>query len=187
GWLTLTPIYDLGELWVVILFLISYGVSQSFVAGGEELVLRGYIQQNLSTRLTIPLSVFLSSVMFAILHLPKIIWGNTQALLAVIWFVNLALGGLLLGFAFVKTRMLWFPIGIHFSWNFVQYHIIGIGGQGINIVQNIGMELLTGGQVGPEAGLLGTLAFLLLILIVWLLPQEWLISTPKVLQIIEEN
>lgn len=177
GWMTLTPLFDLTEWWMAGLLLFAYAFHQSFVAGGEELVMRGYIQQNLTTRLSIPLSVVFSSVMFAILHLPRIIWGNVPALLAVIMFVNMALGGFLLGWAFMKTRTLWLPIGIHFSWNYVQYHIIGIGGQGINIVNNMGIELLTGGIVGPEAGLLGTLAFLLLILAVWLLPKGWLTPT----------
>ncbi|MFX1564203.1 MAG: type II CAAX prenyl endopeptidase Rce1 family protein, partial [Promethearchaeota archaeon] len=118
------------------------------------------------------------SVMFAILHLPMIIWGNTPALLAAIWLFNLTLGGLMLGLAFVKAQTLWLSIGVHFSWNFVQYHVVGIGGSGINSFYNLGAELITGGVIGPEAGILGTVAFILLILIVWLLPKEWIASTP---------
>jgi membrane protease YdiL (CAAX protease family) len=174
GWVTLVPLFGPTEWWIVCYLLISYAFWQSIVAGGEELVMRGYIQQNLATRLSIPLSVVISSIMFGVLHLPKIIEGELPALSAFIWFVNLIIAGFLLGWTFVKTGTLWLPIGIHFSWNYVQYHIIGIGGEGLYTVNNIGAELLTGGVAGPEAGLLGTLAFLLLILIIWLLPKEWL-------------
>jgi len=179
GWMTLVPLFDPTEWWIICYLLISYAFWQSIVAGGEELVMRGYVQQNLATRLSIPLPVVFSSIMFSMLHLPRIIWGEFPALTAIIWFVNLIIAGLMLGLAFVKTRTLWLPIGIHFSWNYVQYHIVGIGGEGLNIVYNIGAELLTGGIAGPEAGLLGTFAFLLLIIIVWLLPKEWLILEPQ--------
>jgi hypothetical protein len=60
------------------------------------------------------------------------------------------------------------PIGLHFGWNFVLYYIIGIRGQGLFHYQNIGPEILTGGIVGPEAGLVGTATFLFLLVITWL-------------------
>jgi hypothetical protein len=58
----------------------------------------------------------------------------------------------------------------------VQYHLLGFGGNGLGTVYNVGLDVLTGGAVGPEAGLVGTLAFLLVLLLVWKLP--WALLVP---------
>ncbi|MFX1563637.1 MAG: hypothetical protein ACFFDP_10075, partial [Promethearchaeota archaeon] len=57
GWATLVPLFDITEWLIMGLLLISFATWQSLVAGGEELVMRGYIQQNLATRLPISFSV----------------------------------------------------------------------------------------------------------------------------------
>lgn len=176
GWVSLTAVYTVEKGMLVGGMLAVYVIWQCLVAFGEELVGRGYIQQNLNTSLTAPLAVTCSALMFAVLHLPSIVTQSLPLLLSVIMVLNLTLGGLLLGWSFVKTRTLWLPIGIHFSWNFVQYHVVGFGfvSQGIYTVQSFGWEVLTGGVTGPEAGIMGTLAFLILLLIMWRLPSRWL-------------
>ena len=176
GWVSLTAVYTAERGMLVGVMLAGYAIWQCLVAFGEELVGRGYIQQNLNTSLTALLAVVCSATMFSVLHLPSIITQSLPLPLSAIMVLNLTLGGLLLGWSFVKTRTLWLPIGIHFSWNFIQYHVVGFGfvNQGIYTVQSFGWEVLTGGVIGPEAGLLGTLAFLLLLLIMWRLPSQWL-------------
>ena len=169
GWVILVPPSQ--TEWTIAGFVLGvYAVWQCLVAVGEELVSRGYIQQNLATKLTGPWAVGSSAVLFALLHGPNIVFGGLSLPLAAIMLLNLTLGGLLLGLGFLKTHTLWFPIGFHFAWNFVQYHVLGFGGNGICTVLNVGLEVLTGGSVGPEAGLVGTAAFLLALLVVWKLP-----------------
>jgi len=173
GWVILVP--PTPEQWAIAgLVLGVYVIWQCFVAFGEELVSRGYIQQNLATKVTGPLAVGFSAVLFALLHGPNIVFNGLPLPLAAIMLLNLTLGGLLLGWGFLKTRTLWFPIGFHFAWNFMEYHLLGFGGNGLYTVYNVGLEVLTGGSVGPEAGLIGTAAFLLVLLVIWKLPWTWL-------------
>ncbi len=67
--------------------------------------------------------------------------------------------GILLGAAYVVTRNLWFPIGLHFAWNFFEGPVFGtqISGRSFltdAVVAHVtGPKLLTGGSFGPEAGL----------------------------------
>jgi len=76
--------------------------------------------------------------------------------------VNLTVGGVFLAFAYLRTRQLWLPIGIHIGWNFFQGPVFGFPVSGtdsftlINHTVN-GPELLTGGAFGPEAGLINLL------------------------------
>ena len=168
GWIVLTPVFISVPWWVVAGMLGYYAIWQALVASAEELAARGYIQQNLSTRMTIALAILLSSVMFAITHIPSIVFHALPPYLAVIMLGNLFLGGIMLGVAFGRTRVLWLSIGLHFGWNFMLYHIAGFGDTGLFDVQNIGPEILTGGTMGPEAGLIGTATFLFLIGLIWL-------------------
>ncbi len=176
GWVGLAAIYSVEQGMLVGGMLAVYVVWQCLVAFVEELVGRGYIQQNLNTSLSIFLAVICSAIMFAFQHLPSIVTQSLSVQLSAIMVLNLCLGGVLLGWSFVKTKTLWLPIGIHFGWNFIQYHIVGFGAisQGLYNVQNFGWDIITGGTTGPEAGLVGTIAFLLLLLIMWRLPSRWL-------------
>jgi membrane protease YdiL (CAAX protease family) len=65
--------------------------------------------------------------------------------------------GVLLAVAYLATRRLWLPIGIHAGWNFAEGAIFGtsVSGTGhpVSIVHATltGSPLLTGGAFGPEA------------------------------------
>ncbi len=168
GWVVLGPVFLTVPLWAIVGLLAYYAIWQALVAAAEEFVSRGYIQQNLATQLPIPLAILAASILFAALHIPSIVFHLLPVPLAVIMFMNLILGGIMLGLAFARTGHLWLPIGLHFGWNYMLYHIAGFGGNGIFDVQNLGPSLFTGDLMGPEAGLFGTLAFLFLITIVWL-------------------
>ncbi len=172
GWVILIPVFLDQTLWLIAGALAVYAINQALVAVGEELVSRGYIQQNLATRLTMPFAILISAVMFAIFHVPSMVYYSLPLMLAIIMFSNVILAGILFGIAFARTRNLWLPIGLHFGWNMVLYHIVGIRGSGLFQYQSIGSEILTGGIMGPEAGLLGTVAFLFLIAIVWIGTKE---------------
>ncbi len=176
GWIVLNPQFSSTEGGIVGIYLVAYIIWQSTVAGAEELVSRGYIQQNLASQMSSTRAILSAGVMFGILHLPGILATSTPLVPGLIMLVNLCIGGIMLGFAFQRSHMLWFPIGIHFSWNYIQYHIFGYGGNGLFMVQSIVFELITGGVIGPEAGLIGTLALLILIGLIWKLPPTWIQS-----------
>jgi membrane protease YdiL (CAAX protease family) len=65
--------------------------------------------------------------------------------------------GVLLAVAYLATRRLWLPIGIHAGWNFAEGTIFGTSvsgtGHSASVVQAAlsGPTLLTGGAFGPEA------------------------------------
>lgn len=84
--------------------------------------------------------------------------------------------GAFLGAGYVLTGELALPIGLHFTWNFVQGSVFGfpVSGRPLYMVsvldtQQAGPDLWTGGALGPEAGPLGLLAGLigLALILLW--------------------
>lgn len=86
------------------------------------------------------------------------------------------LGGITYGIAFVATEAVWLPFGLHFGWNYALGPLFGFslsGGKparGTFVQQeNVGSVWVTGGEYGPEGGVLGlfghVLVFLLLIVL----------------------
>jgi membrane protease YdiL (CAAX protease family) len=124
----------------------------SLVSWQEELLSRGYWLQNLSAGLSLSLGVLISSILFSFAHWfnPNLGW---QAL------VGLFLTGLFLAFAYLRTRQLWLPIGLHLGWNFFEGTLFGFPVSGQYQYQLIrqtttGPDVITGGAFGPEAGLI---------------------------------
>ncbi len=78
------------------------------------------------------------------------------------WFSSFAIAleaGLLLGGAYMLTRSLWMPIGLHAAWNFVQgaiwdVPVSGLDEQGLVEAKLSGPELLSGGAFGLEASVI---------------------------------
>ena len=165
GWISIEPIFSADQWAQAALILVSYAIGQGIVAFSEELVNRGYIQQNLATTLTFPLAILGSAILFSFLHIPTILRASVPILHVGIFLFNMFLGGVLLGWSFKKTQSLWLPIGIHFGWNFMIFHVFSFGDRGIFNIQNLGPEVITGGITGPEVGLLGTITLLILILL----------------------
>jgi membrane protease YdiL (CAAX protease family) len=115
--------------------------------------------QNLAQAWGLPAGLLISSVLFALGHL----MNPGSGLLPII---GLSLAGLLMAIGYVVTRRLWLPIGLHLSWNFVQGPIFGFPVSGLPTpsllrLERSGAPLLTGGEFGPEASLIGAAASLL--------------------------
>lgn len=67
--------------------------------------------------------------------------------------------GILLGGAYMLTRNLWMPIGLHAAWNFTQgfvwdVPVSGLDQQGLVEARLSGPEILSGGAFGLEASLI---------------------------------
>ncbi len=130
-------------------------------AANEELVFRGYPFQRL-VEATGPVgAVALTSAFFGLVHL-----GNPSS--SSVSTLNTMLVGIPLAVAYLRTRMLWLPVGIHFSWNFVQGFVLGLPVSGFSLPETAlqgqvrGATWLTGGNYGPEGGLLASAAILAL-------------------------
>lgn len=140
-----------------------------FAAAAEEILFRGYPLQTLTRAQLAWLGVFLTSVPFALVHLrnPNVVRGFT--------FVNTALAGIWLAVAYLRTRSLWMPLGLHWSWNWVQGSVLGLPVSGIERISpapllkatNAGPDWLTGGAYGIEGGAACTIALLISIVAIW--------------------
>ena len=127
-----------------------------FGAVGEEMLFRGYGFQVLLARLGPYATILPVSVLFAFAHA-----GNLN--ITALALGNTALWGVLLGYAFLRSRDLWLPIGLHFGWNFT-LPLFGVNLSGFTmrvtgyaVEWNVG-PLWSGGAYGPEGGLLTCLA-----------------------------
>jgi membrane protease YdiL (CAAX protease family) len=134
-----------------------------FAAAAEEMLFRGYPLQTLTRANIVWLGVLLTSVPFAAVHLknPNAVPGFT--------FVNTALAGVWLAVAYLRTRSLWLPLGLHWSWNWAQASLLGLPVSGIERITpapllkaiNVGPDWLTGGAYGIEGGAACTVALLI--------------------------
>ena len=97
------------------------------------------------------------------------------------WWSSLAIAieaGLLLGAAYKFSGNLWFPIGIHWIWNYVQGHILGFAVSGIPVSSKLfspivsGPDIVTGGSFGAEASVIAVGVGLILAVILLLLAPE---------------
>jgi membrane protease YdiL (CAAX protease family) len=133
--------------WSVLIASLSLSLSSGFV---EELLMRGIFFRIMEESLGTWIALILSALLFGFLHA-----GNPNA--TIVSSVAIALeAGLLLGACYVLTRRLWFAIGVHMAWNFVQGGIFGVavsGNAAKGLLQSTlaGPEILSGGSFGAEA------------------------------------
>ena len=145
GWLTIESFaWQPLDLAAAILVAVVVGFN-------EELAFRGYIMQRLDQAWGMVLAVAASSILFGLVH---VLNPNATAL----GILSVCLSGVLYASAFLVTRSLWLPMGLHMSWNIVQMHILGFPGSGHvrpSILRSVthGPDLVTGGAFGPEGGI----------------------------------
>ena len=119
----------------------------------EEIVLRAIVFRITEERLGTWVALAISVVLFALLHLAS---PNATLTSTVVVGVE---GGVLLSAAYVLTRRLWLPIGIHFGWDFSQDAIFGVGNGAKGLVEGdlSGPALLSGGSAGIEGSVVALL------------------------------
>ena len=142
--LTYFSIYD--QVFYFFLFIV--------VSLNEEIAIRGYILHNLSQSFNKYIALIISSFVFMGMHL-----GNPN--IGMLPLANLFLAGIFLGVYRIHKNNLWFPIGAHLMWNYLQGPIYGfeVSGNKINSLfeQKLnGHELLTGGNFGYEGSIILT-------------------------------
>jgi uncharacterized protein len=127
-------------------------------AANEELVFRGYPLQILIKGIGPWGGMILISSIFGLLHARN----EGATLLSVL---NTILAGIFLSLAYLKTRSLWLPYGIHIGWNAGLALVLGFPVSGLQTpslleTQVSGPPAILGGGYGPEDGVLGTVIFL---------------------------
>lgn len=148
------------------------------VALFEETLFRGFVFQRLVAGAGVWIAQIALGLLFATSH-----WGNPDMHGATfVWAsIELFMGAVLLGLAYLRTRSLALPIGIHFGWNFALGSLMGFDVSGFEQagwLQPLLLdrpEWLTGGRFGPEASIFAVVVDSLLIALLW----RWKGLAPK--------
>ncbi len=149
--------------------LITGIIFELLVSIAEELSFRGYILPCMEKSLGRWIAMFMTSIFFAVLHIPSILSIGLPLFNASVMLVAVTIAGVLLSLLYF-TNGLKTSIGFHFSWNFFQYHVFSLrSGLGIFGITAIRPEF-TGGLAGPEAGILGLVAISTGIILLLLFP-----------------
>jgi membrane protease YdiL (CAAX protease family) len=148
--------------------LIGAALILFIAAFAEEAMFRGYPLQTLSRAKLAWLGVVLTLALFGLAHLanPNTVPGFTLA--------NTALAGLWFAIAYLRTRSLWLPLGLHWVWNLALGWFFGLPVSGITVAphpllkaSDTGPLWLTGGSYGIEGGIAATIALALSTLFIW--------------------
>ncbi|HEY6661814.1 MAG TPA: type II CAAX endopeptidase family protein [Sphingomicrobium sp.] len=139
-----------GDTSRLLMALIASAIMPAFT---EELLFRGILFRWLEDFGGSWLALVVTSALFGLAHI-----FNPNAT----WFSSFAIAveaGVLLGGAYMLTRSLWMPMGLHAGWNFTQGEIFdvpvsGIDEHGLVQAQMSGPELLSGGSFGLEASII---------------------------------
>jgi CAAX protease family protein len=137
------------KLACAVLFILATG------AMAEEIAFRGYPFQRLVDATGAAAAIGLSSALFGAVHL-----RNPHA--SIFSLINTIAIGIVIAVAYLRTRALWLPWGLHFGWNLTLGLVFGLPVSGITqfgvVVRGVatGPGWLTGGQYGIEGGAAGT-------------------------------
>ncbi|MBB4692889.1 CPBP family intramembrane glutamic endopeptidase [Paractinoplanes abujensis] len=119
----------------------------------EEVMFRGVLFRHVEKLTGTWLALALSALAFGAVHLLNenaSLWGALCVAIA---------GGGMLTSAYIATRSLWLPIGLHFGWNYAQSAIFSteVSGNGLKPglldSELTGDRWISGGTFGPEASL----------------------------------
>ncbi|HEV2445839.1 MAG TPA: type II CAAX endopeptidase family protein [Candidatus Sulfopaludibacter sp.] len=137
-------------------------------SGGEEIFFRGFGFQVLLANFSPVPTIVPVGLVFALLHSanPHATWPG---------IANTAGFGILFGYAYLRSRDIWLPIGLHFGWN-VTLPIFGANVSGLRMkvmaheMAWTAGKLWSGGGYGPEASILASAAIVGLFFYVWKAP-----------------
>ncbi|MDR1056088.1 MAG: CPBP family intramembrane metalloprotease [Prevotellaceae bacterium] len=177
--------YIIGAILIIIGFYILLGLNEIEIANtnfnlysfclsilffmlvsfNEEIIMRGYILNNLMQSMNKYIALLISSSFFSIAHIFNPNFG-------LIPFLNITLAGIILGLPYIFTKNLWFSIALHFSWNFFQGHVFGFSVSGetlnsITIQTQVEDNLLNGGEFGLEGSWLSSILLTIAIILLW--------------------
>ncbi len=146
-------------------YITSLAVPLGFfaVAGAaEEALFRGYPFQVLVRAIGALPATILASALFAIAH-------RLNPGVSGIALINIFLAGILLSFAYLRTRSLWFATAVHLGWNWTMGVLFDLPVSGLRLFDTPyydsvvhGPVSVTGGSFGPEGGFIAAFSFVLM-------------------------
>ena len=136
-------------------------------AYAEEVVFRGYLFQVLVQWIGAPIALLVTSIGFAFAH-------HDNPDVGAFALLNIALAGVLLGIAYLKTLSLWFATALHMAWNWTMATLLDLPVSGLSMFDTPlyepaidGARWWSGGSFGPEGGVVGTLGFGVALIVLW--------------------
>ena len=139
----------------------------------EEIIFRGYVLQTLEKSWGAIPAMIISAVMFGFLHMLNFDEHvNLQAQIYSCLCLSVD-AGLIFAVAFYMRRRLWFPFGMHVTWNIFEGPVYGTFVSSLTLGTPLltghlaGNMLLTGGIFGPEASLIEVAVCLVLVAVMW--------------------
>ena len=149
-----------------------------WAAALEELLFRGFVFQRLVDGIGIWPAQLGMAALFAAGH-----WSNPgmEGVSRIVGTVDIALAAVLMGLAYLRTRSLALPLGLHLGWNWMQGSVLGFNVSGYehagwwSPMMDEASAWLTGGGVGPEGSILSTSVSLIAIVALW----RWKGTAPR--------
>lgn len=168
AWMTPTP--------TALMPFAAFGLAFLLQGSTEEVFMRGWLMQTVSSRYGVTAGILLSSLYFSILH-----GGNIEPRVELVFaLANIVLVGIFLAVWCVNQGSLWAACGWHASWNWLMSTGFGLEVSGIDLKTGaLALDLaridaspwwITGGIFGPEASAVTT-AFLA-VACTWALAQR---------------
>lgn len=126
----------------------------------EEVLTRGYLTVSLANRMPVWISVIVTSLVFAVLHL-----GNNG--ITTFSFVNLVLFGIFAAVMMLRTDNIWGIGALHSAWNYCQGNLFGVAVSGTDAGATLlnfstvegAPDWLSGGAFGLEGSIVTTIVF----------------------------
>jgi membrane protease YdiL (CAAX protease family) len=148
-------------------FAIAWVLAMMLVGIAEEFWFRAYFLETLWKAIGFwPASLIIAAI-FAAIHYFFKTGENVWDVITLVWF------SLLICYSVLKTGSLWFAVGLHFAFDYMQFFVIGTPngamvpqGRLLDVTFN-GPAWLTGGVLGTEASFLMYPLLALLTLYVW--------------------
>ena len=149
--------FDLQKIFLSIILFVGVSIF-------EEVIFRGYMLKNLLESFNPYVALFISSIFFSLIH-------GSNPNVTTLGLCNIFLAGFFLGASYIFTKNLWFPIALHFSWNFFQsmfgFKVSGLDSYSIiefTIPEN---NMLNGGEFGFESSFLSIIILIIGTFIIW--------------------
>ena len=143
-----------------------------FAALAEELVFRGFVFQLFEKSIGSIKALIVASVFFGFAHCINGLSSDNMAIIFACTFLVVE-AGIPLNLAYVLSRNLWLPLGIHWSWNFFEGAIFGANVSGLDLKHSLIKAEVTdgilggGGVFGPESTVAGLFVGIVFSFLFW--------------------
>jgi membrane protease YdiL (CAAX protease family) len=150
-----------------ILKSLAFGILAFLLVGfGEEALFRGYIQKRLMLTLGNKWALLISSLIFMAAHI--LTYGK------LLDFIDVALGGVILGYLYILTDSLYLPAAYHFVYDFIQVNIVKLQeyehykGAVLYIFNNSGDVIIKGFNLGNVIEISFILAEVIVLILIYI-------------------